>query len=203
MTDWDQAAREDAMGNIITVPGLTPDEFWDSGRHEIDQLMEDLDGRPARRRVAVDFGSGIGRLSLPLAAWFKQVWGVDSSAEMRKRAEPRPGVTYVPSMRGIHGVDLVYSNITLQHVPPDGQMAHIQQFVKALDPDGLAVFQVWVGSDVPHTYPWLSMFHVEPHDVTAWVAAAGGTVLDASGTNGNGDSLRFTVAQKQEAVTGG
>jgi ubiquinone/menaquinone biosynthesis C-methylase UbiE len=38
--------------------------------------------------------------------------------------------------------DFIYSNIVLQHIPPEYSTRYIREFIRILDPHGMAVFQV-------------------------------------------------------------
>ncbi len=38
--------------------------------------------------------------------------------------------------------DFIYSNITLQHIPPEASEAYIGEFMRVLRPGGIALFQV-------------------------------------------------------------
>jgi ubiquinone/menaquinone biosynthesis C-methylase UbiE len=109
-------------------------------------------GWPLRTRHALDFGSGPGRLSQALANQFDQVTGVDISHTMVETAKSfnRHGdrVRYLVNTRPNLSLfdngtfDLVYSSITLQHIPPDAGENYIREFVRVLRPGGLAVFQM-------------------------------------------------------------
>lgn len=190
---WDQAAREDAMFNIVTLPqyangGWEADEFFKHGQLEIDQMVAHLDEvgvgyRPGR---ALDFGCGVGRLTQALAKHFKRVDGVDIAPEMVDRARSHnrfPGrVEYhrnserIPFREGTF--NLVYSRITLQHMPPDLQRGYLGEFLRVLKPGGLAVFQIPDGPEYHHPNEWLSMYGVPRGMVQQWVRDLGGRLLD-------------------------
>src|SRR3954463_16465326 len=86
---WDHAAAEDAMFNILTVPGYQ-NGGWDTtaffahGAGEIDVAMGRLKGLGVGEQHgrALDFGCGIGRLTQALAFYYGRVDGVDISREM-------------------------------------------------------------------------------------------------------------------------
>jgi SAM-dependent methyltransferase len=205
---WDHAAREDAMGNIVTIPGLTPDEFWQRGVDEIDQMLAHLDdiGIEYRKGRALDFGCGVGRLTSALAPHFERVVGADISAEMVDQARslniwPRK-VEYVNTGERLLDsfepgtFDLVYSRITLQHMPADLQHGYVREFVKLLAPQGLAVFQIPDGPDYQHPNGWLSMYGVPRALVEQWVLYAGAKLLDVElleDGSGTWDAYRYTV----------
>jgi ubiquinone/menaquinone biosynthesis C-methylase UbiE len=158
---WDRFARKDPMWAILTSPG-TEGGKWDreaflrSGDEHVAGLVRYLDGiglgLPARRERALDFGCGIGRLTLPLASHFRHVDGIDISELMLRQAAELNGipdrVTYHHNQTDDLGrfpadsFDFVYTYITLQHVEPKYAKRYIEEFVRILHPEGLAVFHV-------------------------------------------------------------
>jgi SAM-dependent methyltransferase len=207
---WDQAAREDAMFNILTIPGKEggrwePSEFFDHGRQEIDYVIARLNRLglcSGQHRTAVDFGCGVGRLTQALANYYEVAFGVDTSAEMIREAARQPvSATGRPSGRCVfvHNdkpnlrfaksgtADMVYSMITLQHMPNELQKAYIQDFMRIISDDGVAVFEVPEGPDYEHPNSWLSMYGVDPQDVRAWVQETGGRIEDIELTNASTD----------------
>jgi len=134
-------------------------DFLATGQLEIDSQLQRMQewGLPAQRTTALDFGSGAGRLSRALAAHFEQVIGVDVSASMiecaRKLNADLDNARFVenPSTRldGIadRSIDLVYSNMTLQHMPATLALGYVAEFLRVLAPRGVAVFQFVSGTD--------------------------------------------------------
>ena len=139
-------------------------EFFETGRSEIEGLMEQLHsmGLSLGRERALDFGCGVGRLSQALCSYFECVVGVDISRTMIEKAEQLnqypSRCTYVTNTQddlstfNNDAFDLVYSNITLQHMPPRHSLKYIGEFIRVLKPDGLAVFHVPDGPD--YTTSW-------------------------------------------------
>ena len=81
---WDEFGKRDPLWAILTAPDKkgnrwSIDEFLATGRDQITALIGYLDSRglAARRRRALDFGCGAGRLTHALADHFDQVIGVD------------------------------------------------------------------------------------------------------------------------------
>lgn len=197
-TGWDQAAREDAMFNIVSLPGKqgqwTEDDFFAHGAREVAVMvahLDDLGLRGPSRKWALDFGCGVGRLTRALVGEYDRVFGADISAEMIREARRLNGDK--PMRHRIHyGVtgarlldtfrvpkfDLVYSRITLQHMPWELQRGYIGEFIQLLAPNGLAVFQVPDGPEYEHPNEWLSMYGVARSEVEQCVADNRGALLD-------------------------
>jgi SAM-dependent methyltransferase len=156
---WEHAARQDPLWAILSDPVMAGrrwslDEFFESGRREISLLEYQLRrlGRVPRRERALDFGCGVGRLTQALAPSFAEVIGIDASPTMialANRLNRHPGsVRYVlnqsPRLEqiGPGTVDLVYSDIVLQHVEPEAARGYIAEFLRILRPGGITVFQL-------------------------------------------------------------
>jgi 2-polyprenyl-3-methyl-5-hydroxy-6-metoxy-1,4-benzoquinol methylase len=192
---WDQAAREDAMFNIVTFAekangGWTPEEFFAHGQAEIDAAMERLDGLGLHGEYvrALDFGCGIGRLTQALAGHYNLVDGVDISSEMvalaNKHNKHHPYVTYhtnsAPNLRLFPDgmFDLVYTMIVLQHMPQKLQRGYVREFFRVLKPGGIAMFEMPDGPNYRHPNEWLSMHGVARATVEQWIVEDGGTLVD-------------------------
>ena len=133
------------------------DAFFAAGEGEIAALDTFCSSLmlPASRRLALDFGCGVGRLSRALASRYAQVIGVDISPSML--AQARTLHAHVDNVRFVENattqlgfiadasVDLIYCVITLHHNPAPLQLAYIGEFLRALAPGGVAVFQVATG----------------------------------------------------------
>ena len=66
------------------------DRFFRSGDQLIASVLEQAKRHgmePRRYELALDFGCGVGRLSMPLARRFQRVVGIDVSPEMLREAE--------------------------------------------------------------------------------------------------------------------
>ena len=142
-------SKKDAKGNKWDV-----EEFFADGRREISEAMQHL----AQLDVAVnkgramDFGCGVGRLTQALCEEFDEALGVDISYSMIEsaqkhnkhgdRCEYRVNTTDDLAQLDDASFDFVYSNISLQHSPPEASSNYIAEFFRILRPGGVALFQV-------------------------------------------------------------
>lgn len=187
---WDKAARQNAMANILTDISRTPKEFFTHGVGEIDTVMERLDGLglELNYKRALDFGCGVGRLTQALAIHFDRVDGVDISPEMVKLARVLNAhdgcCTYCVNDTSDLALfdddtfDFVYTMVVLQHMPSLLQKGYVEEFMRVLQPGGVAVFQIPEGPDYTHPDPWLSMWGTTRDEVRAWVSEVGAEVVD-------------------------
>lgn len=157
---WDDLAEFNAMWAVCTTSEYAAgradlSEFLRSGEREVAQVLRQVaaTGLPVSGRVAVDFGSGLGRLTAALAPAFEEVIGLDASAEMRRRAAEihqdlrscrfvAPGESgHFPLASG--SADFALSLITLQHLPsPKAITFAITEMLRVVRPGGAVVFQV-------------------------------------------------------------
>jgi SAM-dependent methyltransferase len=161
---WGALGHDDPLWAVLSLPHKRGgrwdrDEFFATGRREIDDRLAALAERgvPRGRAVAVDFGAGAGRLSRALAAHFERVIGIDVSSSMVAAArelnadvgnlEFRENAS--PRLDGFadRSVDFVYSCMTLQHIPTELAAGYVDEFLRVLAPGGAVVFQFVSGTD--------------------------------------------------------
>jgi len=173
--NWEQFGKKDPYWAILTDPHKRGQKwdveaFYLSGQQEIKRLMHDLEAQniPVVRQHALDFGCGAGRLTRGLADYFQQVTGIDIALSMIELGQQRHAdmeqITYLhnphPDLRLIPtaSVDFIYSNITLQHIPPEHTRTYLREFMRVLRPNGVLVFQLPAGIRVRNkngTWSWL------------------------------------------------
>lgn len=156
---WETLGRLDPLWAVLTSRRFKynrwePEAFFETGRREIEAVLEYIDqlGIALVRGRALDFGCAVGRLSQSLGDYFQEVIGLDISAPMLERARiyNRHGdrCRYVLNTAdhlhqfGDDTFDFVYSNITLQHIPPEHAKNYISEFFRVLRPGGVALFQI-------------------------------------------------------------
>ncbi len=134
----------------------TIDLFYASGFGDLPRFFSPLAraGLPAERTGKVlDFGCGVGRLSLALATRADSVLGVDISpphirlARERTEQEKVGNVDFLAidkpdDLDALSGFDMVVSLIVLQHNPPPVMATLLEKLLRALAPGGVAVIQL-------------------------------------------------------------
>jgi SAM-dependent methyltransferase len=160
--DWDDLARLDPLWAIASTPGKQyggwdEDAFAAGGRRKAERVMSWLDvlGAPANRARALDFGCGVGRLTIPFSETFEEVVGIDIAPGMLERAQSRtaeagrPNVRYLLDEDGDLAVladdifDLVYSSQVLQHLPSPTHVARtLGVLARLVAPGGALIAQV-------------------------------------------------------------
>ncbi len=130
------------------------ERFFETGRRHVAELVaaiEPLVGGNLQCRAALDYGCGVGRLTLPLAERCERVYGVDVSPSMlreaRRNAERMglPNVQWLPAerldeLRGAY--DLVQSFLVFQHIPVRDGERILATLVRGLRPGGVGSIQV-------------------------------------------------------------
>jgi SAM-dependent methyltransferase len=161
---WDEAARNNAAWYVDTSLDFdAPDmhRFFETGRTIVDEALTGTAAQPPGRSLAVEIGSGLGRVCLALAERFDRVVGIDISAEMVRRARElvsREGVEFhvgdgaslAPVADGT--ADLVISFTVFQHIPDVAVIdGYIREAGRVLRRGGVFVFQ-W--NNTPGALAW-------------------------------------------------
>jgi SAM-dependent methyltransferase len=158
--EWEKLAELDPLWAILSRPDRRgnrwePDEFFATGRVEVDGMMDRLRslGYPRQRGAVLDFGCGAGRLTRALADHFDRCVGVDISQQMvdlaRRFHADRPACEFLVNSEPHLGCfadqsfDLVYSSIVLQHLPSqESMLGYLREFVRVLRRSGVLCFQL-------------------------------------------------------------
>ena len=153
-TYWDERARLNAAWYVdTTVDYDSPDmdQFFETGEAIVRDALDGAPVHPASRGLAVEVGSGLGRVCQALAGRFDRVIGIDISSEMTKRArelvkDPRvqfevgDGATMGSVADGT--ADLVLSFTVFQHIPKVSIIeGYLKEASRVLRPGGVFVFQ--------------------------------------------------------------
>lgn len=218
---WDDLAELDPYWATITDPAQkhgqgSREAYLRTGAEEIAGLLGVVArlGFPTRGQRALDFGCGLGRLTRALTPSFEECYGVDISPEMIARArelnDEIRNATFLVNGRDLRmfsddSFDLIYSNVTLEHVPDrESIKAYIREFVRTLRPAGVLAFQLpsgmplarriqprrrlyallrWLGVPRERMYGTLGLYpilmnHIPEREVATLLETAGARVLE-------------------------
>jgi ubiquinone/menaquinone biosynthesis C-methylase UbiE len=128
--------------------------FFDSGNEHVSRLMEMIrEFRPQfTPQTAVDFGCGVGRVTLALAKISSRVLAVDVSESMLEEARKNcsnqgaNNVTFMTTADFLRqpdaSADFVHSFIVLQHIRPSSGYQLIQKLISTLQEGGIGAIHV-------------------------------------------------------------
>jgi SAM-dependent methyltransferase len=162
--DWDELARREPYFAVLTDPAYLGGQldaearqrFFDSGEADVERLLaliREHAGSDLTLTSALDFGCGVGRLTLPLARRIPAVHGCDVAeamlAEARRNAEAA-GITnavFVSSLDALAGqrFDLICSLIVFQHIPVREGLEIYSKLLALLAPGGIAAVHFALG----------------------------------------------------------
>jgi trans-aconitate methyltransferase len=141
------------------TPGDERKEFFEAGENHVACLFDlihqrvQADFTPAR---VIDFGCGVGRITMPLARRAAQVVGVDVSADMLAEASRNcsesdiSNVEFVESDDDLSGLkgqfDLIHSYITFQHIRPIRGELILRRLLEHLGSGGIGAVHITFAS---------------------------------------------------------
>ena len=156
---WNSLAAKDALWTILGTDeedsfSRDTDEFFQTGRNDLELALRDLEVRGVlpRKRLALDFGCGVGRLTQPMAELFDKVVGVDIAPSMIERAvrmnRAPDKCAYVVNahddLRSFESgtFDFIISRIVLQHLPRSLAERYLREMLRLLANRGVLVIQI-------------------------------------------------------------
>lgn len=159
--EWRRWGERDPYFGVLAHPRFRKDriednrtEFFELGRLTVEERLaaaEEHFGSFERGR-ALDFGCGVGRLSLPLATHFGEVLGLDISPAMLAEARDNAGRVGITNLsledsddmltRATGSFDFVLSCIVLQHIPVLRGLRIIERLLAVAGPRGIVALQI-------------------------------------------------------------
>ena len=159
--DWDELAAREPYYAVLTEERFLGEldaerrrDFYATGEADVRQLLEMLAARGVEVTMgrALDFGCGVGRLTLPLARRFMSVTGFDVSPRMvaeaarNLEAEGIANAAFVMSLEDLDGsFDFIGSLIVFQHIPVAEGMRQLKILLRLLAPGGVAALHFTLG----------------------------------------------------------
>jgi len=135
---------------------VSKESFYRTGQQHVAQLFSSLERNGVEHsgfKTCLDYGCGVGRITRHLAERFEQVFAYDISLSHLKCAEDyltgenvsNVVFSHMKRVRDIEALpktDVAYSMLVLQHNPPPVIAFIIEGLVRALNPGGIAFFQL-------------------------------------------------------------
>lgn len=166
--DWIRIAEIEPYFGVLASPeylrasidNAAIDRFYASGRadveHAVSVIRKHLDAEfdPA---LAVDFGSGVGRLSLAMRAYARRVVGVDVAPAMRDlagEAAAAKGLSDIEftDVPPTEGVDWVNSLIVFQHIPAERGYGLLVDLARSVRAGGVVSVHLTSHRDASHMH---------------------------------------------------
>jgi trans-aconitate methyltransferase len=126
--------------------------LYASGETYVARLEARFDSLAAERRrgTVLDFGCGVGRLTLPLARRYRAAIGVDIAPGMLREAERQAAGQAIANARFAERlpdqpVDAIYAFSVLQHMDQAECEATLRAFARLLRPGGVGMVHVLIG----------------------------------------------------------
>jgi SAM-dependent methyltransferase len=143
---WNEAARANAEDAILT--GAEGEAFERAGRDDAETVARFLPKDPA----VLDIGCGIGRVERYLAPLVRELWAVDVSGEMIRRAGERLSCFANVHLREVGNrehlsafpdgrFDLVFSFLVLQHLEKEDAFLYVRDAFRVLRAGGTFLTQ--------------------------------------------------------------
>ena len=162
--EWKKYGDHDPYYGVVSLDkfhkdNLTQDtlnEFFESGKTHIDFVLEvirkHVDPEFTIKGDALDFGCGVGRCLLPMAALAKNAVGVDVSDAMLRTTKQHAKERSVTNLKLLLSSDDTLSNVTgafdfihsfavFQHIPPHRGEKLLARMLALLNEGGVASFQ--------------------------------------------------------------
>ena len=159
---WAQLGISRPHFSVLTEQRFLPEniagslgQFWQSGQTEAASIAAIArrynEGDPSSQ-TCVEFGCGVGRVTMALARHYRSVQAYDISAThlalARQRAQETATTNVVfhlcsdDPLAALQPCDLFYSLIVFQHNPPVLITRLVRSALRSLRPGGIAIFQV-------------------------------------------------------------
>lgn len=190
------------------------DAFWESGMTDA-AIAADVLARYGIKTLSdkdcVEYGSGVGRVTMALARMFKHVDAYDISSAHLDLARQRAKHSKVHNISfhecsssvlpDLARCDFFYSHIVLQHNPPPVILELIRRALVALRPGGLALFQVptYITGYRFQLHEWLAAEHaldmqmhcLPQHVIFSLATSCGCTMLEVREDDACGDPAKY------------
>lgn len=217
---WEKFGRQAPYFGVLAEEKFTAEninrnraEFFATGdafvAQVLDRYVRHFGALPRGR--ALDHGCGVGRLTLPLAAQFAAVVGLDVSPSMIAEAESNARELSVENVdfaladdrlsNAAGEFDFVNSYITLQHIPVRRGLAILTRLIAKVRPDGGFQVHFSIRTDgLPSRSLWWASHHIP--GVKIWQNVCAGRPWNAPAMQMNDYPVsKIVVALAAQGVT--
>jgi SAM-dependent methyltransferase len=160
---WEYYGEETAYFAVVTedkfrkenLDQATKQEFFDQGSEYVERIWSEIESNfksSFKPKKAVDFGCGVGRLTIPLSKKCEQITGIDISEKMLKETEENckaleiNNVTLMTSDDNLskltEKVDFVHSFIVIQHIKQEIGEKIFSKLIESLNTGGIGVLHL-------------------------------------------------------------
>ncbi len=151
---WNALGQLDPFWAMTGISGWELADFFQTGRHQIAQLHEEMQrlGYPRRFQRVLDFGCGIGRVAPALCEHFAEYIGLDVAESLickaRELHRDLANAQFLVNTTGRlelpdNSIDLIFSFGVFQHIPDQQAILNLcSEFARVLAPGGLIVTNV-------------------------------------------------------------
>ncbi|WP_322493962.1 class I SAM-dependent methyltransferase [Chloroflexus sp.] len=158
---WNALGQLDPFWAMTGLSNWNLHEFFQTGRHQVAQLHEEMQrlGYPRRFQRVLDFGCGIGRVAPALREHFTEYIGLDVAESLilkaRELHRDLPNAQFLVNTASRldlpdNSIDLIFSFGVFQHIPDQQAILRLfGEFARVLAPGGL------IFTDICHHIRWL------------------------------------------------
>jgi SAM-dependent methyltransferase len=212
-SDWEALGQTEPYFGVLTdqsyagpsIDDEAVEALMTTGRAYFDELLHSLDGYGLRKDWgrSLDFGCGVGRVTIPIAKRSASTVGVDVSRGMlfeAKRNLIRAGVSTASLVQASdhlclknEGFDFVHSCIVLQHIHPSRGLRVLGQLASCLRGGGVGAVQLTYRDPLtgPQRLRYLLYQHVpylwSTKEATLRVLSRGTATRPSGRNHGRGD----------------
>ena len=152
--EWDRRIAHDYR--YWMSDGVESDErMWATGVRDLDELIRDLPRAELSKWHALEIGCGVGRLSRAASKRFRNVTGIDVSAEGISRARKlnadivnadfRQGAGRTLEGVSNDSIDCIYSFAAIGSMPNEVFASYLHEFSRVLRKSGYCCIQFYLG----------------------------------------------------------
>ncbi|MDZ7761286.1 MAG: class I SAM-dependent methyltransferase [Desulfovermiculus sp.] len=164
--DWMEIGKNEPYFGVLANPKFLKknlsdeilNEFYDSGQEDVNALISVFNRYfdKFQPKKALDFGCGVGRMTVPMAKYVPSVVGVDISEYMLNEARKNferfsvNNIELFGSLPDNHFYDWINSLIVFQHIPPKRGYEILENLLRKINIGGFVSLHFTIFRDKNH-----------------------------------------------------